>query len=113
MHNNERIIRRTKHALSWLDFDLNRSSGATQPRCTVKRAQRILKRIQGAALREQSVRKRARRTQQQDAAGKWLHGCSQGIGPDMPVTPDEADNTDNWPLDLDPVTLTFTLSVGS
>ncbi len=102
MHNNERIIRRTKHALSWLDFHLNRSSGSHQLRSSVERAQRTLKETQDAALHQKTLQKHARRARQQRGARKWLHADSRGTREDDPIMPIGADNEKTWALESRP-----------
>ena len=97
MRNNERIIRHTKHALSWLKFDWTRSPDSSQPRSTVKRAQRRLQQIKDAVLRERYARKQARKSRQHYAASKWQrsHSSLHGTSRDMSMTPDGADTMDN------------------
>ena len=96
MRNNERIIRQTKRALSWLNSDLSRSSSSHQPRSTLKRARRSLQQIKDAALREQGARRYAKRCRR-SAAWKWLRSCdnSQDPSTDVSVMQDTVGNMDN------------------
>ncbi len=94
MHNNERIIRRTNRALSWVDFALNRRFGLHQPRSKIKRAQRFLKEARDAALHAKSARKHARR--------KRLHARTRGTGKDVPIMSDGADHMDSRALESRP-----------